>query len=134
MTDARIGRQDTGELTDVARDAYVFFFLMLMRYRYLSGSFLALSLASHLVPENTFGGQPRTLGPSFRDVITPNADTPYSMAGLDLRGEPMVLSVPAVTDRYLINSSTPHLVHGDAGSLTIHIQHGQPATPEGRAN
>ena len=33
-------------------------------------------------------------------MITPNADTPYSMAGLDLRADPMVLSVPAVTDRF----------------------------------
>jgi hypothetical protein len=29
-------------------------------------------------------------------VITPNSDTPYSMLWLDLRAEPMVLSVPAV--------------------------------------
>jgi len=41
-----------------------------------------------------------TEGNTFRQVITPNADTPYSMAGLDLRAEPVVLSVPAVTDRF----------------------------------
>jgi len=29
-------------------------------------------------------------------IITPNSDTPYSMAWVDLRAEPMVLSVPAV--------------------------------------
>src|SRR4030081_670842 len=29
-------------------------------------------------------------------VITPNSDTPYSIAWLDLRAEPIVLSVPAV--------------------------------------
>ena len=60
---------------------------MLMGYRYLFGSFLAPGLPSHMVPVNTLGGQPRTLDSSFHDVITPNADTPYSMAGLDLWAE-----------------------------------------------
>ena len=44
-------------------------------------------------------------------VVTPNADTPYSMLWLDLRAEPIVISVPAVDPkRYysvqLIDSST----------------------------
>ncbi len=29
-------------------------------------------------------------------VVTANSDTPYSMRGLDLRAEPIVISVPAV--------------------------------------
>ena len=34
-------------------------------------------------------------------IITPNSDTPYSMLWLDLRAEPMVISVPAVEkERY----------------------------------
>ena len=37
---------------------------------------------------------------SLVHVITPNADTFYSMAFLDLRAEQIVLQVTAVTDRY----------------------------------
>jgi hypothetical protein len=37
-------------------------------------------------------------------------------------------------DRYLVNSTTEGLVRGDDGSLTIHLQHHEPDTPEGRAN
>jgi hypothetical protein len=43
-----------------------------------------------------------TLDHTFKDVITPNADTPYSMGMLDLRGGPVVLTVPEVTDRYYV--------------------------------
>ena len=34
--------------------------------------------------------------PANHDVVTPNNDTPYSWAWLDLRAEPYVLTVPAV--------------------------------------
>ncbi len=91
---------DRQQIVEVSRDAYAFFFPMLMGYRYLFGSFLVPELPSHRAPLNTLSGAAETLDHTFKDVITPNADTPYSMAGLDLRVEPMVLFVPAVTDRF----------------------------------
>ncbi|MFJ9887033.1 DUF1254 domain-containing protein [Streptomyces sp. NPDC091287] len=39
--------------------------------------------------------------PANTDIVTPNNDTPYSWAWLDLRTEPWVVSVPAV-DRYYV--------------------------------
>ena len=88
------------EARELARDAYVCFFPMLMGYRFLFGSFLVPDLPSHVRPVNTIGGEPRTLDHTFKEVVTPNADTPYSSAGLDLRAEPMVLSVPPIADRF----------------------------------
>ncbi len=91
----------TDEARALARDGYTCFFPMLMGYRYMFGGFLVPDLPSHRGPLNTLTGAPQTLDPTFREVITPNADTPYSMGALDLRAEPLVLSVPAVTpDRF----------------------------------
>jgi hypothetical protein len=92
--------QESDKVAEVARDAYICFFPMLMGYRFLFGGFLVPDLPSHKAPINTLSGEPETLDHTFRDVITPNADTPYSFAGLDLRAEPMVLSVPAIDDRF----------------------------------
>lgn len=91
---------DVQEITETARDAYAFFFPMLMGYRYLFGASLVPELPSHRAPVNTLSGEPRTLDHTFEEVISPNSDTPYSMANLDLRAEPMLLSVPEVTDRF----------------------------------
>jgi len=43
-----------------------------------------------------------TLDPSIRNVVSPNADTPYSCAMLNLTAEPLVLHVPAVEGRYWV--------------------------------
>ncbi len=90
------------ELAAITEEAYIFSFPMLMGYRYCFATFLVPSLPSYRGSINEMHGDPVTLDHNFKDVITPNADTPYSMAALDLRAEPMVLDVPAVTDRYYV--------------------------------
>jgi len=104
MTTGRVPASDLSAeaIAAIAEEAYVFFFPMLMGYRFTFGSFLVPSLSSHLGPLNTLTGEAVTLDHTFKDVITPNADTPYSFAALDLRAEPMVISVPAVRDRYYV--------------------------------
>lgn len=99
MADDPMTAEETREL---AREAYTSCFPMLMGYRYAWATFLEPSLPTHRGPVNAILGRAETLGPSFRDVITPNADTPYSMGLLDLRAEPVVLEVPAVPDRYYV--------------------------------
>ena len=47
-------------------------------------------------PFNTIANEARVFTYKDTAVVTPNSDTPYSMLWLDLRAEPMVISVPAV--------------------------------------
>jgi hypothetical protein len=51
-------------------------------------------------PINQFATQPAPLNASFTNVVSPNADTLYSQAWLNLSKEPMVLSVPNTNGRY----------------------------------
>jgi hypothetical protein len=53
-----------------------------------------------LVGTNSLYDQTAPSGVATRTIVSPNVDTLYSVAVLDLRSEPMVLTVPDVTDRY----------------------------------
>jgi hypothetical protein len=47
-------------------------------------------------PFNEINNEARVFTYQDRAIITPNSDTPYSTMFMDLRAEPLVLSVPAV--------------------------------------
>jgi len=47
-------------------------------------------------PFNQINNEARVFTYKDTAIITPNSDTPYSLAWLDLRAEPIVLSIPAV--------------------------------------
>ena len=47
-------------------------------------------------PFNQINNEARVFTYKDTAIITPNSDTPYSILWLDLRAEPIVLSVPAV--------------------------------------
>jgi hypothetical protein len=53
-----------------------------------------------LVGVNALLNQAKLTNASTRIIVSPNQDTLYSVAVLDLRAEPMVLEVPDVLDRY----------------------------------
>lgn len=93
---------NTERISAVAEEAYLYAFPMLMGYRYLFGSNLAKGAPSYRTPINTIASDSRSLDWQFKEVITPNADTPYTFATFDLRAEPYVLTVPEVTERYYV--------------------------------
>jgi hypothetical protein len=52
-------------------------------------------------PWNHLFNMPRVYTSEDRAIVSPNSDTPYSMIGMDLRTEPIVLTVPSIeAERY----------------------------------
>lgn len=93
----------TKDVSAIAEEAYVYAFPMLMGYRYGYATFLKPESPAYAGPPNQGPyGEAVTLDHTFKEVITPNADTPYSFGLLDLRAGPVVLTVPKVTDRYYV--------------------------------
>jgi hypothetical protein len=91
------------EISAIAEEAYVYAFPMLMGYRHAYATFLQPASPTYVGPANEGPfGEAVTLDHTFTNVITPNADTPYSFALLDLRAGPVVLTVPEVTGRYYV--------------------------------
>lgn len=91
------------EANEIARDAYVYAYplvLMDATRRQLT-NFAEPGGGPGQGPPNRFIHIREFPDPNFKTVIRPNADTLYSSAWLDLKAEPVVLSVPA-TDRYFM--------------------------------
>ncbi|WP_239251651.1 MULTISPECIES: DUF1254 domain-containing protein [Mycobacterium] len=86
---------ETAGLRQKAKDAYIFAYPLVMNYRtmykqaiegdHAFGKWLHLGVSS----------------PADTDIVTPNNDSPYSYAWVDVRSEPWVLTLPPIEpDRY----------------------------------
>jgi hypothetical protein len=89
----KAGAVDTAKL---AENAFVYGFPLVMNYGVLYESFVDSTSSQYRGPINTIINTARVFTPADTSVVTPNSDTPYSFAQLDLRAEPMVLCVPAI--------------------------------------
>ncbi len=89
------------EARAITKDAYIYGFPMVDGYRIQHAYFVDRMNAEFKGPWNQLVNIPRVYTPDDKAVQTPNSDTPYSMIGLDLRAEPMVLTVPPMEkERY----------------------------------
>jgi hypothetical protein len=81
--------------------AYIYGYpLVLMERTRQLQSKLDTSVQPELTAYNVFFY--KTINPEFRDVVTPNVDTVYCAAFLDLSQNPVVLNVPDTNDRYYL--------------------------------
>ena len=91
------------EARAVAKDAYIYAYAMLESYQTWRSQAVDANSNGYVGGFNVFRHYSEPFTPENRDIVTPNNDTPYSWAWLDLRAEPMVVSVPAVPkDRYYV--------------------------------
>jgi hypothetical protein len=85
----------------IAKEAYIYGFPMVDNYRVQYAYFVNKEDPEYKGGWNEIHNTARVYTPEDKAIQTPNADTPYSSLGADLRAEPLVLSVPPIEqDRY----------------------------------
>jgi hypothetical protein len=104
------------EAQAIAKDAYLFTYPLVMNYRTM--------YMQALDPKSGVGlGNWLHLGmstPDDKTIVSPNNDTPYSYAWLDLRAEPWVLTMPRIEEKRFYTSQWDDMwafVLGNAGSV-----------------
>jgi hypothetical protein len=83
------------EAQAIAKDAYVYSYAMLESYQTWRTQTVDKSANGYIGGFNAYRHYSASATPDTHDIVSPNNDTPYSWAWLDLRAEPMVVSVPA---------------------------------------
>ena len=84
------------EAKAIAEEAYLYGFPMIVGYDVLYQFFIDRNSKQFKAPINQLHNEARVFTPTDTGISTPNSDTPYSMALLDLRAEPMVLCMPEI--------------------------------------
>ncbi len=77
-----------------AKEAYLYGFPMVIHYKTMYNYVVDKSSPEYKGPFNQLSCVARLFTPEDKAVVTPNADTPYCMFFIDVRAEPMVLTVP----------------------------------------
>jgi hypothetical protein len=89
------------EARAIAKEATIYGFPLVDSYRIQYSYFVDRSDPEYKGPWNTVTSNARVSTPDDKAIQSPNADTPYSFRGADLRAEPLVITVPAIDkDRY----------------------------------
>ncbi|HEY6079043.1 MAG TPA: DUF1254 domain-containing protein [Polyangiaceae bacterium] len=83
-------------LEALGNDGYLWGYAIVENYKAIFAYSVNTRGPEYKGPFNKVHNTARVYTPADKAVITPNSDTPYSFAALDLRTEPLVVSVPAV--------------------------------------
>lgn len=89
------------ETKAIAEEAFIYGLPLVMNYAVMQEFAVDEKSDQFKATFNEIKNERHVATPADTAVITPNSDTPYSICWMDLRAEPMVVSVPAVEkDRY----------------------------------
>jgi hypothetical protein len=87
------GLEDTKK---IAQEGFIYGLPLVMAYAILYQFNVDKTNSQYKAPFNIISNEARVFTYKDTAVITPNSDTPYSFDQMDLRAEPVVISVPAV--------------------------------------
>ncbi|MDI9240644.1 DUF1254 domain-containing protein [Lysobacter sp. LF1] len=98
-TPTAAGEPSAEEVRAIARDAYIWGYPVVENYKTLYQQAIDKGGANFHAPLNQIGNSANVATPKDTAIITPNSDTPYSFLWMDLRAEPLVLSIPEMGDK-----------------------------------
>ncbi|HSR87955.1 MAG TPA: DUF1254 domain-containing protein, partial [Pontiella sp.] len=115
------------ETKAIAEEGFIYGLPIVMNYAVMNEFCIDKNSGQYKAPFNEMYNDHEVFTYEDTAVVTPNSDTPYSMCWLDLRAEPMVISVPAVEkERYysvqLIDGNTYN--YGYIGSRATGVEAG----------
>ena len=84
------------ETKAIAEEAFIYGLPIVMNYAIMNEFAIDKNSGQFKAPFNEINNDQHVFTYKDTAVVTPNSDTPYSMVWLDLRAEPLVISVPAV--------------------------------------
>jgi hypothetical protein len=84
------------ETKAIAEEGFIYGLSIVMNYAVMYEYAVDKGNPEFKAPFNQIKNEARVFTYKDTAIVTPNSDTPYSFAWLDLRAEPIVLSVPAV--------------------------------------
>src|SRR5437868_12713858 len=91
---AGVAAPGIAETKAIAEEGFIYGLPLVMNYAVMNEFAVDTKSSQYKAPFNEINNQHRVATYEDTAVITPNSDTPYSMCWLDLRVEPMVISVP----------------------------------------
>ena len=95
-TAAGVPAPGIAEVKAIAEEGFVYGLPLVMNYGVMYEYILDKNSGQWKAPFNSIYNEHRVFTYEDTAIPTPNSDTPYSLAWLDLRSEPIVISVPAV--------------------------------------
>jgi hypothetical protein len=96
LTTAHAADITPAEIKTIAQEGFVYGLPIVMGYAVMYEYAVDKNSGQYKAPFNQIKNEARVYTYKDTAIVTPNSDTPYSLAWLDLRAEPMVLSMPAV--------------------------------------
>jgi len=88
-------RLGIAETKAIAEEGFIYGLPVVMNYAVQYEYSVDKNSGQYKAPFNQIKNEPRVFTYEDTAIVTPNSDTPYSFLWMDLRAEPMVLSVPA---------------------------------------
>jgi hypothetical protein len=87
---------DVREAKAIAEEGFIYGLPIVMNYAVMNEYSVNKNSGQFKAPFNQIKNEARVFTYQDTSIVTPNSDTPYSFLWMDLRAEPIVISVPAV--------------------------------------